>query len=669
MENNQSLFPQFLYGGDYNPEQWPEEIWEEDIRLMQEAGVNMVSVGVFSWSKLEPAPGEYDFGWMDRIMDMLAGAGIRVNLATPTASPPPWMTRRYPDMLLQKGDGTHLWHGSRRHYCPHSPDYQHHVSNLVTTLASHYKEHPALAMWHIDNEYGCHQEQCFCDTSAATFRVWLKAKYKDLDTLNRTWGTTFWSQGYSDWEEIIPPRSTPAFHNPSHLLDWDRFSSDSWIERFDDQMKILKEITPHIPVTTNYMGFHKGIDYWKFAAREDIVSNDLYPDTFQEDWIVEAAMVHDLIRSLGHGNPWILMEQSAAHVNWRRRNAPKKPGVMRLGSYQAIARGAVGIMFFQWRASLFGSEKFHGAMLPHAGTDTRTWQEVKSLGNELPALNQLLLSRVIADTAIMMDWESWWALENNSKHVNDIQLIPQIKNLYKAFYDRNIQVDFVHPDGNLEKYRLVVLPYQYILSKEAAKRLDDFVKGGGTILVTTFSGLADENDHIIPGGYPGYLKDVLGLKVTDFTALSESRGNVVMTSEGQVFNCTYMADIVELTSAESLAAYNKDFIIDTPAITVNHYGSGTSFYLGTELDPSGLDWLIERALKTADLALPIKGLPSGVEGVIRQTVHKKWLFLLNTGEEPVSVPLQISGVELLSKTRIQDQIRLSPYGVAVIEMN
>lgn len=341
-------FPNMIFGGDYNPDQWTPETWQEDARLMQEAGVNLVSLGIFSWTRLEPKPGVFDFAWLDQIMDLLYSHGVSVNLATPSASPPAWMVRLHPDMLPLTAEGVKLWHGSRKHYCAHNSHYRQYATRIATQLAERYKDHPALVMWHVDNEYGGHVGECFCDTSAAAFRAWLQERHGTLDRLNFAWGTAFWSQIYSDWEEILPPRRSPAHVNSTQQLDWARFCSDSWLVCFDEQKAALKAITPHIPVTTNFMGFHKGVDYFKFAAHEDLVAQDSYPETYDPDWAAKAGIICDLVRSVGGRKPWILMEQATSQVNWRQRNVNKRPGIMRLGSLQAVARGADGIMFFQW---------------------------------------------------------------------------------------------------------------------------------------------------------------------------------------------------------------------------------------------------------------------------------------------------------------------------------
>jgi beta-galactosidase len=343
--------PHVIYGGDYNPEQWAEEVWDEDVRLMREAGVNLVSLGIFSWAKLEPRPGEYDFGWLDRIIGLLYENGVMVNFATATASPPPWLAKLHPESLPVTQNGVVLHPGARQHYCTSSAAYKERAAELVRRTTNRYKDHPALAMWHVNNEYGCHVAECYCDASAQHFREWLRARYGDLDILNEAWGTAFWSQRYGEWGEILPPRSAPTFANPTQQLDFRRFSSDALLELHEMEKEILREATPDVPITTNFMGFFKPVDYWKWAAREDLVADDSYPDPSDPEAHVGAAMSRDLMRSLGGGAPWVLMEQTTVRVNWRNRNVPKRPNEMRLWSYGAVARGAEGIMFFQWRQS------------------------------------------------------------------------------------------------------------------------------------------------------------------------------------------------------------------------------------------------------------------------------------------------------------------------------
>ena len=663
-------FPHIVFGGDYNPDQWPEEVWQEDARLMQEAGVNLVSLGIFSWTKLEPQSGVFDFAWLDRIMDLLHAHGVSVNLATPTASPPAWMVRLHPEMLPVTAEGIRLWHGSRRHYCPHNPDYHKYSTRIAAQLAERYKDHPALTMWHADNEYGCHVSECYCDNSTAAFRAWLKERYGTLNKLNFAWGTAFWSQIYGDWDEIQPPRRSPAHANPTQQLDWKRFSSDSWLVCFEEQKAILKQITPQLPVTTNFMGFHKGVDYFKFAAHEDIVSQDSYPDTYEPDWMAKAGIVCDLIRSVGARHPWILMEQAASQVNWRQRNAAKRPGVMRLGSYQAIARGADGVMFFQWRQSKAGAEKHHSGMVPHSGTDTRVWHEVKSLGNELPKLDPVLASQVKADVAILMDWENWWALELDSKPSNDLKLFPQLYSYYKPLFDRNITVDFAHPGSDLSNYKLVIAPTLYLVNDSSVNNINHYVENGGTLLMSFFSGIVDENEHIRLGGYPAPFREMLGLVVEEYAPYSETQSNSFRTNDGEQFKCTLWSDIILSKGAEAVVAvFEEDYYAGSPAITQNIFGKGTAWYVGTVPDKNGMDWLLEQVCKTAGVQPVSANAPAGVELLQRVNGKSSFLFLLNHSNEKVNVPFDGHGCNLLTDTDVNGSVELEPSGVAVIQLD
>lgn len=662
-------FPHFIYGGDYNPDQWPEEIWQEDARLMREAGVNLVSLGIFSWAKLQPRLEEFNFDWLDRLMDLLYAHGVSVNLATPTASPPAWLVHRYPDILPVTADGTVLWHGSRRHYCPHSPVYHEHAIQIVTKLAERYANHPALAMWHVDNEYANSVTECFCDNSALAFRKWLNKKYDSPDKLNDTWGTSFWSQHYNDWDEIHPPRKAPAVVNPSQQLDWARFNSDSWIACFERQKAILREWTPNIPVATNFMGFHKPVDYWDFASREDVVANDNYPDTSEPEWMVYAGMICDLMRSLGNRRPWILMEQSTSHVNWRQRNPTKRPGMMRLCSYQAIARGADGVMFFQWRASKAGSEKHHSGMVPHIGTDSRVWREVKSLGNELPKLEPILSSEVKADVAILLDWESWWALELDGKPSNDLRLMPQVMAYYAPLFKRNITVDFAHPEANLSRYKLVIAPNLYLVKDRAAENINHYVENGGNLVMSFFSGIVDENEQIRLGGYPAPFREMLGLVVEESAAYAETQVNSIRTTDGKIFKCSLWSDIIHLKNANTIAAYEDDYYAGDPAITHNRFGKGSAYYVGTVPDKDGMDWLIEHVTGSAGIQPVSADVPDGIELLHRINGKSSWLFVLNHSNENKIIPLEVNGYNLLTGEKANNSIMLEPTGVAVIQMD
>ncbi len=654
-----------VYGADYNPEQWPEDVWPEDARLMREANVNLVSVGIFSWAKLEPAPGRFDFAWLDRVLDLLHASGVSVDLATPTASPPPWLIRLHPEILPVTSEGVTMRPGSRRHYCPHAAAYREAAKRIVRALAEHFHGHPALALWHVDNEYACHIAECFCDQSTAAFRAWLEHRYGTLDALNVTWATTVWGQQYTSWDEVHPPRPTPAFANPSHELDWQRFSSDSWIGCFLDQKAILREITPAVPITTNFLGFHKPLDYWALAASEDVVSNDIYPETSDPEWTIDSAMVADLMRSLGGGRPWLVMEQAIGLVNWRDRNSTKRPGIMRLASFQTIARGADGVMFFQWRAAPAGAEMHHSALVSHGGTDNRAWRETANLGAELKRLAEVRGSRVRAQVAILFDWTNWWALEAQGKLHTGIRLLPYARALYASLFHLGVTVDFAEPRSDLTRYSLVVAPHLYLVDGASADNLRRYTEGGGNVLMSFFSGLVDENAHIQLGGYPAPFRHLLGLRVEEFVPFAGRMANRMRTEDGHSFECHTWADVVRLEGAEGTANFESDFYGGLPAVTRHRYGKGSAFYLGTMPDEAGLAWVVGKACEAAGVT-PTPGASSTVEIVRRSDGAQSWLFILNHSDAAVEVPLDAPGVEIISGQTVERSVHVAPVDLAIV---
>ncbi|MEV4376905.1 beta-galactosidase [Streptosporangium sp. NPDC049644] len=641
------------FGADYNPEQWPPEVWREDVRLMREAGVNFVTLGIFSWATVEPAPGEYDFGWLDEVMDLLGAAGIAVSLATGTASPPSWLPRLHPETLPVTRDGVTLWPGSRQHYCPSSPVYRDAAVALARRLAVRYGEHPALALWHVGNEYGCHLDECYCEVSAADFRRWLRERYGDLDALNAAWSTTFWSQRVTDWAEVHPPRTAPTLTNPAQELDFRRFSSDALLACYRAEREALLELTPGVPVTTNVMGLWRSVDYFSWAADFDIVALDIYPEPKDPRAHVDAALFHDLMRSLRGGQPYLMMESAAGAISYRPPNRPKHTGLNRLWSHQALARGADAVMYFQWRASAGGAEKFHSAIVSHGGTDNRIFREVTALGAELGELRDVTGSRVHADVAIVHDWANWWALELDARP-GELKLPERLRAHYTPLWRENVTADVVPPDSDLSSYRLVVVPNLYLCSDAAAANLREYVRAGGHLLVSFFSGIADECDRVRLGGYPGALREPLGLRIEEFWPLSEGERVKLVpggpedregTGNAGGFGGTadLWADHIVPEGASELAAYADGPLAGLPAVTRHTFGSGTATYLGTRPDEDTMRALVRDALRLAEVSPVLPNLPDGVEAVARVAGDgRRFLFLLNHGDRPVHA----AGVEL-----------------------
>lgn len=498
-----------LFGGDYNPEQWPEETWHEDVRLMKAAGVNSVTLGVFSWAKLEPRPGEREFGWLDRLMDLMHENGIGVVLATPTTSPPPWMGRLHPDTLPRDEDGRTEWWGGRQHFSHSSATYRRYAAAITEDLAARYGSHPALTMWHINNEYCTYD---WGDEAAATFRRWLRDRYGTLDALNSAWGTAFWSQGYGDWEEVLPPRHAHYMKNPTQVLDFKRYTSDMLLECYVAERDIVRRHTPHIPVTTNFMPMWVGQDAWKWAAEEDVVSVDIYPDPRDPFGAQNGALIQDMTRSQARG-PWMLMEQAAGPVNWRGVNHPKPRGLNRLWSLQAVARGADAVCYFQWRQSRQGAEKFHSGMLSHAGERGRTYQEVKQLGAELARIGEEVTgSHSPADVAILHEWNAWWAGAQEGRLSSEVDHPQVVRAWHRALWEAHITTDFAHPEHDLSAYRLVVVPQLYLLTDAAIDNLVAYVRGGGTLVSGFLTGVADEDDRVRPGGMDERLRELFGIR-------------------------------------------------------------------------------------------------------------------------------------------------------------
>lgn len=651
------------FGGDYNPEQWPEQVHEEDVVLMREAGVDLVTVGVFSWALLEPSPGSYDFGWLDRVLDRLADHGLGVDLATATASPPPWLAHRHPEVLPRTADGTVLSTGGRQAFCPSSPTWREHALRLCTAMAERYAGHRALRMWHVGNELGCHNALCFCDTSAAAFRTWLEARYGTVEELNRAWGTAFWSQRYGSFEEVQPPRTVTATANPTQQLDFQRFSSDESLRNFTAERDVLHALSPGVPVTTNFMVTEhiRALDYHRWAREVDVVSNDHYVIAADPEGWRELAFCADLTRGLAGGGPWLLMEQSTSAVNWQPRNVAKQPGELLRNSVQHVARGADGVLFFQWRASRAGSEKFHAALVPHAGTDSRIWREVVELGSVLDRLDEVVGARTTNEVAVLFDWDAWWASELDSHPTVDHRYVDRAHATHRALADLGVGVDVVHPASDLSSYKVVVVPTLYCLSDETAASLEAFARGGGALLVTYFSAVTDLDDHVREGGYGAALAPVLGLRTEEWyplragerVALSDGSGADVWTERVQL-----LADDVTV-----LATYVDGPVRGQPALTRRAVGDGSAWYCSTRLDQPDLDRLVAQVADAAGVTR-LAPVPAGVEVTERTSPDgaTRWLFVVNHTD--ADVPIDVAGHDLVADAAFGGTVPAR--GVAVV---
>ncbi|WP_327719682.1 beta-galactosidase [Streptomyces sp. NBC_00490] len=641
-----------LFGGDYNPEQWPEETWHEDVRLMKDAGVNSVTLGVFSWAMLEPRPGERDFGRLDRLMDLMHEHGIGVVLATPTSSPPPWLGHLHPDTLPVDQDGRTEWWGGRQHFSHSSAVYRRYAAAITEDLAARYGNHPALTMWHINNEY------CTYDwgpEAAARFRRWLQDRYGTLAELNDAWGTAFWSQGYGDWAVVHTPRHAHYLKNPAQVLDFKRFTSDMLLECYIAERDIVRRHTPHLPVTSNFMPLWSGQDAWRWAEEEDVVSVDLYPDPRDPYGPQAGALVQDMTRSQARG-PWMLMEQAAGPVNWRGVNHPKPRGLNRLWSLQAVARGADAVCYFQWRQSRQGAEKFHSGMVSHAGERGRTYQEVKRLGAELARISgEVTGSHTAGDIAVLHDWHSWWAGAHEGRLSTQVDYAQVLTAWHRALWEAHLATDFAHPEHDLSAYKLVVVPQLYSLSDAAIDNLLAYTRQGGTLVAGFLTGIADEDDRVRPGGMDGRLRELFGIRTLHEWWPLDAGEEV----ECDGFRGTLWSEEIEKDADATAEAVFKGGELDgLPAVL----RKGRARYLATLPEAERLRALLAQFASEAGVRPVLDRLPAGVEAVRRGDL----LFVLNHSRESVTVEVPGTHHDLLTGTTVTDELTLDRYGVVVL---
>ncbi len=662
--NIHQKLPFIWHGGDYNPEQWTQATWWEDFRLMQQAGITVATVGVFSWVSLQPTEDRFTFEWLDEVLDGLHTHGIKAILATPSAAQPAWMSQAYPHVLRSDEYGRRMAHGGRTNFCPNSSDYRRLSGNIARHLAERYRNHPALLLWHVANEYSGH---CYCETCAQKFREWLQIRYGSLERLNACWWTAFWSHTFTDWSQINPPfrGSETLMHGLN--VDYFRFMTESQLACYTHERDILRSITPDVPITTNLMGTYKPLDYRRWAREVDVIAWDCYPHAKQATG--EIAFVHDTMRGLKDGQPFLLMEQTPSSQNWQDVNAIKRPGVLRLWSYLAVAHGADSVLYFQWRRGRGGCEKLHGAIIEHSGrSDTRLFREVSQLGAELKRLGDAIIgSAYRARVAIVFDWDNWHALEDAIGPVRNKRYLETVNKHYLSFYRRNVAVDVVFPDTDLAKYDLVIAPMMYMLKASLVQNVEMFVRKGGTFVATYLTGYVDETDLVFENGYPGPLAHVLGLWVEEIDALYDDQHNTMILPDGSgTYICSHLADVLHPTTAEVMATYGEDYYQGSPVATRNRYEQGEAYYLGSDPDQAFLDRFYEAILDKHGIQ-PVLITPSDVEATARYKGEQKILFLLNHNPHPVTVELGTTVQrDLLTNQVCRKSIILEGYGVSIL---
>ncbi|ORX39232.1 putative beta-galactosidase [Kockovaella imperatae] len=665
-------FPEFndklFYGADYNPEQWPRHVWDEDIKLMKEAHVNVVSLAIFSWAVLEPTEGQWEFEWLDEIIELCHKNGIAVDLATATASPPPWLTTKHPEILPQTEQFGVQVPGARQHWRPTSPIYRQYAEKLITKLAQRYGDHPAVIAWHINNELGCHNLLDFSDDAARAFRIFLKKRYGSLGKLNEAWATAFWSQRYSTFEEILPPRSPQSaatFANPTQQLDWRRFCSAALEDWLVFEVETIRKHSSR-PITTNFMlaGAAHKMDYAKWADQIDFVSNDHYrmqSIPYEREDLSFAASISS---GMAKGQPWWLMEHSTSAVNWQQVNIAKRPGEMARDSLTHLAYGADAICYFQWRQSKGGAEKFHSSMVPHAGPDSRLFKDVVALGQHLVDLKEIRGSEhVSAPVAIILDTEAWMGSSLDSHPSSLIDYQSEAFGWFVALMNLGIRADVLPlHSADLAKHKFVIAPMLYSVSDATIAKVDKYVRHGGHFLTTYFSGIVDENDHARLGGYPGAWRELLGIRVEEFAPLL--RDQSVKLDNGT--RGTLWTEPIDLIAKDVsvVQTYAEGDFKGMPASTMRPVDKGTASYISTCLDVDGKTGLLDALFHKVDIKSPLpSSLLGKIEHVIRATEDKSWTFLINRTEEAIDLG-ELKGDLVISTTGHGRQ--LGPRGVVVL---
>ena len=624
------------------------------MRLAKLAGVNTLSVGIFAWAALEPEEGRYNFGWLDEVMDMLAENDICAVLATPSGARPAWMSQKYPEVLRVDRERRRILHGGRHNHCLSSPVYRDKTGAINTALAERYKNHPALGLWHISNEYS---GECHCPLCQERFRAYLQNRYGSLEALNEAWWAAFWSHTFTDWQQIESPGPLGETCVHGLNLDWMRFTTEQFAAFYLAETAPLKKITPGIPCTTNFMGTYPGIDYFRLAQILDVVSWDNYPcwtGTDDIDLAVRTSFTHDLNRCL-KGRPFMMMESSPSATNWQPVAKLRRPNVLMLQAMQAVAHGADTVQYFQFRKSRGSAEKFHGAVVDHEGSEnTRVFREAASVGKRLAGMDSVVGTATPAETAIVYDWQNRWALDDAKGFLQgETAYEASVHSHYKAFWKQGIPADVIDSSliakpGFLDKYRLLAAPMLYMLRPTVAGAIEAFVQRGGTFVATYISGQVDENDLCFTGGFPGPLRGLLGVWCEEVDALyPEDRNSIVWN--GKSYEVFEICELAHAEGARALGTYGGDFYAGMPALTVNLYGRGRAYYIAARTGDGFLDDFYRMAADEAGLRRALKSaLPPGVTAQIRSDGETEFVFLLNFTPCGAEVDLGDQGVKKLA---------------------
>ncbi|MGM0197711.1 beta-galactosidase [Enterococcus sp. DIV1314a] len=677
MNNKYEKERRLLHGGDYSPEQWLSypDILADDLIMMKDTHSNTVSLGMFSWSALEPTEGEFNFDWLDKIINDIYKIGGNIILATPSGARPAWMSQKYPEVLRTNNKREKMLHGGRHNHCYSSPVYREKTSIINKKLAERYGEHPGILMWHISNEYG---GECHCNYCQESFRKWLKNKYITLENLNNSWWNSFWSHSFTDWLQVESPSSLGEENVHGLNLDWKRFVTDQTIDFYKHEIKDIRKITPTIPITTNFMGDvnkpapHGSTDYHKFAKHVDIISWDCYPNWHNDyestaDLASKVAFLDDHFRSMKKKS-FLIMESTPSSVNWQDFNKAKRPGMHLLSSIQHIAHGSDSNLYFQWRKSRGSSEKFHGAVIDHDNsTENRVYQDVKFVGEIMERIKSVKGSNKNSKVAIIYDWNNHWAFEDSQGFASSTKKYTEtLHEHYRYFWNHDISVDIIPPSDDLDNYDLVIAPMLYLISEDDIENLCNFVKNGGILVGTYITGIVNEFDLIYLNGFPEKLQKLFGINRIENDILYPTERNE-LSFENNNYKILDYADTIQVNKAEVLSYYKNDVSSNKPAVVTNKIGKGRTYYIGARTEYTFLEDFYNFILVQLELSNPlIKVGDTEVSVQSRSSLHKNYHFVMNFSENNKTIEITNGIFDMVSGKKSDFILNLKPYEVRIL---
>jgi len=652
-------------GAAYYPEHWPESRWPEDVRMMRAAGLTVVRMAEFAWSTLEPRIGDFHFDWLERIIALLAAEGITTVLGTPTAAPPVWLVQQSPDLLAVDENGRRVQFGNRCHYCVNSPDFHTAVQRYVHAMAERFGPNPHVIGWQIDNEYN---RVCYCERCRRLFQEHLAQKYGSLEALNQRWTTSYWSQTYSAWEQIPLPIGS---HNPGLMLELKRFITESYRKFQSLQLDALR---PHLPpgvwVTHNFMGWYDGFDHYALSQDLDIAAWDWYVGTGHHDYLASGG-AHDLTRGFKRKRFWV-METQPGSVNWSAVNNLLDKGEARAMAWHAVAHGAQAILYWQWRSALGGQEQYHGTLVDQSGQPRPFYSEVQQISQEFPAVApQLAGFEPQARVALLNDYESRWSIQWQCHH-EDFDYVAHFNHYYRPIASLNVPIDVLSArqltdSSQLYGYSLVIAPTLLLVTEKPVRALLEYVAQGGHLVLTLRSGMKDEYNALLPSRPPGALAEPAGVEVEEFYALEEPvpvKGNWF---EGESHIWAERLKLSKTCVPQVIARYGKSngWLDGQVAITVKAYRNGLIYYVGAYLDEAAQKALLTKFLKTARVTM----IGSSSEVEVYPWINSQYqelYFVINHAPVDTILRLPWPAKELLSGRQTPSEIRLPPYGVAIV---